>query len=93
MPPGIFATYAKIAFVRNPYSWLVSLYELVLQSPNHRHYRIVSAMSGFPNYVDWEIKRNRRRQAPYLTDRRGRLLVDRLGRFADELHGQPGSLP
>jgi hypothetical protein len=81
LPAGTFEGYRKIAFVRNPYSWLVSLYELVLQSPRHRHFRIVSAMGGFGDYVDWEIRRNKRLQFPYLVDRDGRLLVDDIGRF------------
>jgi hypothetical protein len=81
LPAETFASYRKIAFVRNPYSWLVSLYELVLQSPRHRHFRVVSAMRGFADYVDWEIRRNKRLQFPYLADRDGRLLIDDLGRF------------
>ena len=79
--PDEFASYRKIAFVRNPYSWLVSLYELVLQSPNHRHYDRIKAMSGFGDYVDWEIARNKRHQHPYLCRNDGRLMVDDVGRF------------
>jgi hypothetical protein len=81
MPAATFDDYCKIAFVRNPYSWLVSLYELVLQSEKHRHYPTLSAMSGFGDYIDWEIGRNKRAQFPYVYDARGRLLVDRIGRF------------
>lgn len=81
LPAATFDSFCKIAFVRNPYSWLVSMYELVLQSPRHRHYRQLTAMRGFGDYVDWEIRRNKRMQAPYLSDRGGRLLVDQIGRF------------
>ena len=81
LPREIFDSYVKIAYVRNPFSWLVSLYELVLQSPGHRHYAQIAAMPGFGDYVDWEIARGKRLQLPYLTGRDGRLLVDRLGRF------------
>lgn len=81
LPAATFNTYRKIAFVRNPYSWLVSLYELVLQSPNHRHYAKVSAMGDFGNYVDWEIRRRKRALHPYVLDRKGSLLVDLIGRF------------
>jgi hypothetical protein len=87
LPAATFDGYSKIAFVRNPYSWLVSLYEIVLQSPKHRHFETVSAMRGFGDYVDWEIRRNKRLQWPYLYDPNGRLLVDLIGRFenlADE---------
>jgi hypothetical protein len=81
LPAATFEKYCKIAFVRNPYSWLVSLYELVVQSPKHRHYDTVSSMRGFGDYVDWEIGRNKRLLSGYLCDKRGRLLVDRIGRF------------
>jgi hypothetical protein len=81
VPAATFESFTKIAFVRNPYSWLVSLYELVLQSPRHRHYQLLSAMNGFGDYVDWEIARNKRLQYPYVTDSRGRLLIDFLGRY------------
>lgn len=81
LPATTFDDCCKIAFVRNPYSWLVSLYELVLQSPNHRHYRKLTAMTGFGDYLDWEIKRNKRLQGPYVLDGQGNPLVDRIGRF------------
>lgn len=81
LPADIFDGYCKIAFVRNPFSWLVSLYEIVLQSPRHRHYAELAAMGSFAEYVDWEIARNKRHQLPYLVDGKGRMLVDRLGRF------------
>lgn len=81
LPAATFDDYLKIAFVRNPFSWLVSLYELVVQSPNHRHHETICGMSGFAEYVDWEIARNKRMQWPYLYDSNGRLLVDYIGRF------------
>jgi len=81
LPREVFDAYRKIAFVRNPYSWLVSMYELVLQSPNHRHYRRLSRMRAFSEYVDWEIRRNKRTQHAYLCDRHGELLVDEIGHF------------
>jgi hypothetical protein len=81
LPAEIYDDYSKIAFVRNPFSWLVSLYELVRQSPRHRHYARVGAMKGFSEYVDWEIARNERLQHRYLLDARGRMLVDEIGRF------------
>jgi hypothetical protein len=38
-------------------------------------------MGGFGEYVDWEIRRNKRLQFPYLVDRDGGLLVDEIGRL------------
>lgn len=81
LPASTFENFHKIAFVRNPFSWLVSLYELVLQSPNHRHYDVLSAMDSFGDYVEWEIRRNKRMQYPYVFDKRGTQLVDSIGRF------------
>jgi hypothetical protein len=81
VPARIFDGFQKIAFVRNPFSWLVSLYELVLQSPRHRHHSMLAAMNGFSDYVDWEIARNKRLQFHYLADRRGNWLIDWLGRY------------
>jgi hypothetical protein len=81
LPREVFRDYSKIAFVRNPYSWLVSLYEVRRRGPRHRHHKTVAAMSGFAEYVDWEISRHDRFQHAYLTDRRGALLVDYLGRY------------
>jgi len=81
LPADVFNDFEKIAFVRNPFSWLVSLYEIVLQSPDNRHHHTVTAMDGFPSYVDWEIARRKRYQHPYLLDRRGRALTTRIGYY------------
>lgn len=81
LPSDEFESFRKIAFVRNPFSWLVSQYELVVQSPNHRHYPQVSKLNGFSDYIDWEITRGKRFQTPYLFDTNDRLLVDRVGCF------------
>jgi hypothetical protein len=42
-------------------------------------------MSGFPEYVDWEIRRNKRSISRFVTDPDGRLMVDFIGRF-ENLH-------
>lgn len=103
LPAATFNAYRKIAYVRNPFSWLVSLYELVLQSPKHRHYTRLAPMSGFGEYVDWEIRRSKRALHPYLVDGNGELLVDRIARFErltedtvrifDDLGVEIGQLP
>lgn len=79
----IFDEYLKVAFVRNPYSWLTSTYCTFCRGKNHRHHPIVAAMSGFPEYVDWEIKRNKRHQHIFLLDRDGEIGIDFAGRFED----------
>jgi hypothetical protein len=81
LPPEIFQDYLKVAFVRNPYSWLTSTYCTFRRGKTHRHHPIVAAMSGFPEYVDWEIKRNKRHQHIFLLDRDGDIGIDFVGRF------------
>jgi hypothetical protein len=76
-----FDDYRRIAFVRNPYSWLVSFYEVLKASPKHRHYEAVAAMQGFGEYVDWEIARSKRLLHPYVVDRDDELLVDQIGYY------------
>ena len=81
LPRAIYEQYLKVAFVRNPYSWLTSTYSTFLRGKSHRHHPIVSAMSGFPEYVDWEIGRNKRHQHIFLLDRDGEIGIDFAGRF------------
>jgi hypothetical protein len=38
-------------------------------------------MSGFPEYIDWEIQRNKRFQHIFLLDKDGELKIDFLGRL------------
>ncbi len=72
--------YFKFAFVRNPYSWIVSLYTRIGSSPTHGHSKRVAAMT-FPEFVDWEIARNRRHQHRFVCDRAGNLILDFVGRL------------
>lgn len=81
LPAKVFASYTKVAFVRNPYSWLTSMYSTYKKGPNHRHHPRVAAMSGFPEYIDWEISRGKRFQDIFLLDQDGKLAIDFLGRF------------
>ena len=81
LKPQVFNSYSKVAFVRNPYSWLVSLYATYKRGPNHRHHPKVAAMSGFAEYIDWEIQRNKRFQSKFLVDEQGQVNIDFLGRY------------
>lgn len=81
MPDGMFEEFFSFAFVRNPYSWLVSEFEVVRQDPNHRHYKHLVKMKDFHEYVDWEIRRDKRYQYPLVTDAEGQIMVDFIGRF------------
>jgi hypothetical protein len=85
LPRGLFDDYLTAAFVRNPFSWIVALYNAIEKSNGHRYQARVAGMSGFPKYVDWEIRRNKRSISRFVTDPDGRLMVDFIGRF-ENLH-------
>ena len=70
----------SFAFVRNPYDWLVSLYEYQRQVPTHRKHARIASMD-FAAYVQHEISRNKRHQWHLLCDDQQRPLVHALGRY------------
>lgn len=83
LPPSVYNSYHKFAFVRNPWDRLVSRYHYLMKNTKHRHCPVVTAMSGFPEYARWEMGRNKPllHQCNYLCDARDRLIVDFVGRF------------
>jgi hypothetical protein len=81
LPAGMYEEFFSFAFVRNPYSWLVSEFEVVRQNSDHRHYKHLVKMKGFGEYVDWEVRRAKRYQYPLVTDEEGQVMVDFLGHF------------
>lgn len=81
LPDGMYEDFFSFAFVRNPYSWLVSLYEIIRQETEHRQHRVVAKMSGFREYLEWEATRGKRHQSPLLTDERGQVMVNYVGYF------------
>jgi len=80
-PKEMFDAYFKFAFVRNPYSWLVSMYHRIQGTPSHRHNALVKGMSGYGEYIDFEIARSRRFQHTFVLGRDDELIVDFIGRF------------
>jgi hypothetical protein len=85
LPGEVYATAFKFAFVRNPYDRLVSRYAFLRNSVRHRDHRRVMRLKGFEEFIHWEIRRNRVSQHRYVTDAKGRLIVDFVGRY-EELH-------
>lgn len=81
LPNGMYEDYFSFTFVRNPYSWLVSVYEIIRQETEHRQHRIVVNMSGFREYVKWEASRGKRHQYKLLTSENGQVMVDFIGYF------------
>ncbi len=81
LPADVFAGLFKFAFVRNPWDLLVSSYHFLKSKPEHRRSRRVSRLPTFGDYVEYEIRRAQLHQVAMLCDRRGRLLVDYVGRY------------
>ena len=81
MPVGMYEEFFSFAFVRNPYSWLVSEFEVVRQNPDHRHYKFLVKMKDFREYIDWEVNRAKRYQYPLVTDEDGQIMVKFIGHF------------
>jgi|GEM_PF-6854131 len=78
LPEAVRNNLFSFAFVRNPYDWLVSLFEYQRQTPAHRKHASVSSMS-FADYVRHEMIRNRRHQWHMLCDTQRRPLVQAIG--------------
>ena len=81
MPAERFERYFKFAIVRNPWARLVSEYEFILRYPDHGRHDRVRRLGGFEKFVDMQIPRRDAYQLDVLCDRRGRMLMDFIGRL------------
>lgn len=83
LPPEIFETFFKFAFVRNPWDWQVSIYHYVLQRTDHPdHGFFVRSFRSFDEYLDWRIHtEGAELQTDYLLSESGELLVDFVGHY------------
>lgn len=79
-PASVRARLLSFAFVRNPYDWLVSLYEYQRQANTHRKHTSIRDMD-FSTYVRHEIARNKRHQWPLLCSPEGQPLIQTVGRY------------
>jgi len=84
MPESLYDSYFKFAFVRNPFTRLVSEYEFIRRRSNHGRYKKVSKMS-FYQYITYQSKRFDAHQINMLTDKEGNLQMNFIGRF-ENLH-------
>lgn len=86
LPPNVFDGLFKFAFVRNPWDLMVSYYHFLRDAESHSQHvnhrrRQAARLPDFASYLRYEIRRDKISQTAMLTDRRGRLLVDFLGRY------------
>ena len=81
LPPAVYAAMFKFAFVRNPWSRLVSWYEYILRTESHHRRDRVIGLGGFDAFVEQYTAHPRRSQWSMLANRNGQLGVDFVGRF------------
>ena len=84
MPPELFESYFKFAFVRNPWDRLVSEYEFIRRRPDHgRHSKVIKM--DFEKYIVYQSNRKDAHQVNMLADKNGKVLMDFIGKF-ENLH-------
>jgi len=79
LPPVLYESLFKFAFVRNPWDRLVSRYAFLLGTVGHPEHRLVKAMKSFEDYLQWEIRRGQMFQRDYVVDPNGKVIVDFIG--------------
>jgi hypothetical protein len=85
--PDVWNAYFKFAFVRNPWDRLVSWYHMCVQTPTANPFaRYIK--DNAPTFDDFLKKtttgmaeRTTRNQLDYVTDERGEIIVDFVGRY------------
>ena len=81
MPPDLFASYFKFAFVRNLWERLVSEYEFLLRTPTHGRHTRVSRMKHFREIIEMQIPRPDAYQINMLARLNGEFVADFVGKF------------
>ncbi len=77
---GVFDSFFKFTFVRNPWDWQVSLYHYILEHPENRGHEETRRMGSFRNFVLSRVGLTFT-QTGCLTDADGNLMVNFVGKF------------
>lgn len=80
LPPHIFNAYYKFGFVRNPWSWQVSLYHYAKNSKEHYQYELMNSFKNFKDYIKWRVDGNVVLQSSFFYDEKN-CLVDFIGKY------------
>ena len=51
----VYELFIKFAFIRNPWSLIVSLYHYILRSNNHPQHVDVKSLDNFDDFVQWAL--------------------------------------
>lgn len=86
MPQDKFNEYFKFAFVRNPWERLVSEYVFLLRESTHGRHERVKKLGGFNDFIHMQIPRADAYQINMLTSKKGKLLLDFVGKFENLSH-------
>jgi Sulfotransferase family len=81
LPAAFFDSAFKFGFVRNPWDWQVSLYHFVVGTPEHPQHDLLKSLHSFKEYVEYLVQQPKVLQRDYLSDSKGNLLVDFVGRY------------
>lgn len=83
LPENLLQSYFKFAFVRNPWSWQVSLYEYAQLNTKHFQHKLICNLSNFKDYIRWRVENDANFQTDFIFNDQGHLGVNYLGRFEE----------
>jgi Sulfotransferase family len=81
LPPEIFKTYFKFAFVRNPWDLQVSMYNYIMRWRAHHEHAAISKLGSFEEFLRYRIDHPTWSQKCFVADKSGTQIIDFVGRF------------
>jgi len=77
----IWKQFYKFGFVRNPWSWQVSLYNFMLQMKNHFQHDLAINFENFTDYLEWRVNEDKHLQKEFFFVKTNNCLVDFIGKM------------